>query len=83
MNIKKYRDKIDNIDKKIVLLIDKRMDMARKISIIKKNNRLKIEDKQREKEVLKNVTHHSKYKKEIKKIYSQIIKISKMVQKCR
>lgn len=81
MDIKKYRDKIDNIDKKIAILIDKRLEVVRKISIIKKNNKLKIEDKKREKDVLKNVMHYTRYKKEIKKIYKQIIKISKMLQR--
>ena len=54
----KYRKEIDNIDKKIVELFEQRMEVSSKIGNYKKQNNLKILNKEREKEVIeKNINN--------------------------
>ena len=72
MSLGKLRNQIDKIDDKIIFLLEKRLQIAKKIKKYKK----KIIDTNREKEILSKI--HSKY---IKDIYKSIFKNSKKFQK--
>lgn len=79
-----YREKIDIIDSKISKLLSKRYNLVKNIGEYKKNNDLKITNKNREKKVINNVVKNykdDKLKKYISKIYSNIIIISKSIEK--
>jgi chorismate mutase len=68
------RDEIDKLDDKIILLLEKRFEIVKKIKTLqlKKN----IEDKKREDKILNKTS--SNY---IKNIYKEIFKNSKNLQK--
>ena len=71
-DLEKLRKKVDKTDKKIQKYLKKREKFIQIIGQIKKKNKIKIEDKTREKEILEKI--ESPY---IKKIFLSIIKISK------
>ena len=80
--IKKLRSLIDKTDKIIIKNLEKRFEIVKKLGKVKKNLRLSIVDKKREKEVFENIKKYSKkYKKEIGEIYKKIIENSKKVQR--
>ena len=54
-NIRNLRKKIDKIDERIIFSLKERMDIARKIGVIKMNNGLRIKDHQREDEIYLHV----------------------------
>lgn len=49
-----YRDEIDKIDKEIISLYEKRLEVCRNISNYKKQNNMDIYNKERENIVIKN-----------------------------
>ena len=49
--LSKERKKIDKIDNKIVKLLEKRFEIVNRLKQLKKKNRIKMEDKQREEEI--------------------------------
>ena len=56
--LKKYRDEIDNIDKQITELFEKRMDISKEIAKCKKENNIGILNAKREEEVIqKNISY--------------------------
>jgi chorismate mutase len=72
--IDELRKQIDNIDRRIVGLIETRLNLAKEIGAIKKAGGMDIEDCKREDEVLKNVAGSTKLdKKFIKDLYGRII----------
>jgi maltose O-acetyltransferase len=81
-NLGSYRKKIDNIDRKIVKLLESRFEAVQKISGFKKTNHIGIEDKKRELEVLVNIKKHSEsHRKFLAGIFREIIRYSKKLQK--
>ena len=81
-SLKYYRSKIDNIDKKISKLLLLRFNLAKKISKYKKSNKIKIIDRKRELQVIKNIKKHSKrHEKFMKNIFKSIISYSRRLQK--
>lgn len=74
----KLRRNIDEIDKNIVMLIAKRLLIVRKIGKLKKENGMKIMDKEREKEVIMNLERQAEKlklnKKFVNSIFNAIIK---------
>jgi chorismate mutase len=76
--LKNLRSEIDSIDKKIISLVEKRVETAKKIGTIKEKKGLPVSDPAREKEVLDNASSTSKLDKEfIKKLFSSIIEYCK------
>jgi len=69
------RKRIDKIDKKLKELLLKREQLVKKIGLLKKAHDLKIADKNREKSILCEIK--SPY---VKKIFKQIVEISKSLQ---
>ena len=54
--LQKYRNEIDNIDKQITELFEKRMDISKEIAICKKEQEIGILNAKREEEVIqKNI----------------------------
>ena len=77
-----HRRKIDEIDNKIMNLVEQRLNNARKIGEYKKKNKISIIDKKREKEILQSRIKNSKLSKDFtKKLFLTIILESRKVQK--
>ena len=78
-----YRKRIDLIDKKIVRLLVIRLKLIKKIAGYKKRNKIKITDKKREMQVIKNIKKHSSKsdQKFVIGIFKNIIDYSKKIQK--
>jgi len=78
MDLKELREQIDAIDTLLASLIEKRREIVNKIGEFKKVNRLPVEDKTREEEILNKLTkEHKEVENEIKSIYSIIFELSK------
>ncbi len=83
-DIKELRNKIDEIDKAIAELFEKRMQLAKEIGEYKKTNNLPILDSKREEEV---IAKNLKYIKDesLKAYYEELLKeimnLSKRYQK--
>lgn len=72
--LKNLRRRIDEIDKEIVDLIECRVEIARKISEVKRREGLGITDLKREGTVLENVSSCTELDKEfMKKLFKSII----------
>lgn len=81
MEIKKYRKKIDKIDRKIADLFAKRMKCSGEIGKFKKENGIKITDGNREAEVVANVRSAAgEYADHAEELYMKIFEISKKYQ---
>lgn len=78
------RDELDKIDQQIFSLIKERVEVVKKIGQLKKENKLKIKDINREKEILESLTNLSKrYKinpRSIEKIWKELFKISYKIE---
>ncbi len=81
--IKECRKKIDLIDRRIVKLLLLRIKLAKIIGIYKKSKKLRIKDKKRESDILKNIGKYSNksHQKFFKKIFGKIISYSKKLQR--
>ena len=80
-NINDLRKNIDHIDDNIIKLLEDRYKLVEKIGKIKKENNLNVYDKKREEIIYKKIDNSTfSYKNEIKKIYDEIITISKEIQ---
>jgi len=81
--LNKYRKKIDKIDKKLIKLFEKRMDVVKSLGEYKKENNLEIIDIEREKEILKNrvmLTKKAEYKEYTLEFFESLMKVSKKLQ---
>ena len=82
-NLKNYRDEIDNIDKELISLFERRMNIAKKVAEYKKENNLPILNEEREKEViLKNVNllQNKEYSKITQEFFEKIMELSRSIQ---
>lgn len=79
-----YRNQIDDIDKKLVTLFEKRMDIVLNVAKFKKENNVEVLQNDREDEVLKNavsnLSNHD-YDNEAVKFLQAIMQISRGYQK--
>lgn len=81
--LKKFREQIDKIDSEMVNLLKKRLKIVRNLGNYKKKNRLKIQNKNREKEIILKVKNKSKSPKEknyLTAIFESIIYNSRKIQ---
>lgn len=78
--LNELRKELDLIDREVLSLIGNRIRIAKKIGEIKKETKIAITDKKREKEIINNLTRMAKkYKIEkqlIKKIWKIFFKLS-------
>lgn len=83
-DLKSLRAEIDDIDKQIVELIDKRMKVSLKVGELKKENNIPIFDAKRENEVIKEkikLLENKELSGLIADIYNDIMHTSKILQK--
>ena len=76
-----YRKKIDAVDRDITNLLLLRFKLVKQIANHKKKNKIRITDKKRELQVLKNIKKYSKSNQFIVNIFKNIINYSKKIQK--
>lgn len=70
------RQQIDNIDKKIVALLEERFSVVKKIGQYKKKHDLPILNERREGELISSNTNNPL----IKKIFLEIVRCSRLIQ---
>ena len=84
--LEKQRAEIDVIDREIVALFERRMQVVVDVARIKKENGIAILDANREKEVITKVQSYLKddtLKEELAEAYETLMKVSKEYQKKR
>ena len=76
------RIKIDEIDGRLLALFKERLEVSKKIGLLKKKHNMKIFDSQREQEIIDNCTQNvsDDEKKYIEKFLRNLMDISKEVQ---
>ena len=81
--IEYLRKKIDLIDKNIVRLLSLRFELTKQIGNCKKKNKIKIIDRKRELQIIKNIKKYSTKtsQKFLQKIFGKIIDYSRKIQK--
>ena len=83
MQLDLYRQEIIELDKQIARLLEERFEFVMKIGDYKREKNMPIQDLKRDEIVMKNATDSLKndtYKKEIEKVFQNIIIISKSIQ---
>ena len=82
--INQLREKLDEIDIEILELLRERIDIVKRIGLIKKRLNLPIIDENREEEVYENAAKfalkHDLDNIQIKSIFREIVSLSKKVQ---
>lgn len=76
MKLNQLRSKIDRLDIRIIELLSQRLLLSKEIAVIKKENKLKLKDTRREKEIYKRVPSLW-----LKQIFKIIIEKSLKIQK--
>lgn len=77
--LKDFRKRLEEIDWEIQALLRERFQISSEIGQYKLKNRIKIRDKKREEEILKQIS--GDYREEIRKIYAHIFQASRNLQK--
>jgi chorismate mutase/prephenate dehydratase len=82
MDIKKSRAEIDTINRELVALFCRRMDVAAEIAKYKAENGLDVHDESREREILDEVARLSddKYRDYTKEFFVEIMRMSREYQ---
>lgn len=76
--LENLREEIDSIDKEIVSLIERRVEVAKKIGVIKRKKGLAVSDPAREKQVLKNASSETGLDKGfVKNLFKSIMEYCK------
>lgn len=82
--LEEYRKEIDLIDKEMIALFERRMDVARKVGEYKKENNMEILNSKREEEVIeKNINNlkNKDYKDIGREFFENLMKLSRSLQK--
>lgn len=76
------RKRIDDIDDKLIALFKERLEVSKKIGLLKKRYNMKIFDPKREQEIIENCTKNinDDEKTYVKKFLKNLMDISKEVQ---
>ena len=76
------RKKIDEIDDKLLALFKERLEVSKKIGLLKKKYKMEIFDPQREQEIIDNCTQNvsDDERKYVEKFLKNLMDISKEVQ---
>lgn len=82
MNLEECRKEIDNIDKQLVELFTKRMDVAKEVAAYKKATGKAVYDAERERKLLEKVEENAgeKYGDYARRLYSSILDLSRTYQ---
>ena len=83
MNLAEFRKDIDSIDDAIFELLEKRMEVVKKIGRLKSQNNEAIYNPKREKEIIERLNSKKKYisLSGIEEIYNAIFNVSKSLEK--
>ncbi len=84
MDIKDYRNQIDNIDTDIGALLNERLNACREIGKLKKEKNIPVADESRERKILEKISgfgDNEENKKAICNIYKKIFEEAKGLQK--
>lgn len=84
INLNSLRKEIDEIDRELVQLIERRFNLVLLVGKYKKENKLPILDENREEKVLekcKSYLLNSKYQPYLNKLYIELMNICKDLQK--
>tara|TARA_B100000941_G_scaffold284521_1_gene255389 strand:- start:642 stop:911 length:270 start_codon:yes stop_codon:yes gene_type:complete len=84
VRLKKLRKEIDDIDSKILELIEQRMKVVCEVGDLKKDLEISVEDLTREKEIIQRLTSNSSKnltEKQLIRIFSAVFKSSKQIQR--
>ncbi|WP_300382303.1 chorismate mutase [Clostridium sp.] len=82
-NLEQYRKEIDLIDKELITLFERRMDVVKKVGNYKKENNLEILNSKREEEIIeKNINNlvNKDYKDIGREFFENIMKLSRELQ---
>lgn len=83
MNLEELRKEIDAVDRQIVELFEKRMEISERFAAYKKKAGLPIQDKAREQEKIKQVqglTHTHFNRQHIEELYTLLMSLSRKLQ---
>ena len=81
MNLTNLRNEIDKVDKELLKLFIRRMNLVTNIAEIKKENGLPIFNKERETEIIKRISAETpKFNDEAAEFFQNIMDISKKIQ---
>lgn len=81
--LEKYRKEIDEIDKQLIELFEKRMNVSAKVAEYKKENNLPIYNGERESQVITNNVHklkNDKYEILARRFFIGIMELSRELQ---
>lgn len=80
--LQKYREEIDEIDEQMINLLQLRFQIVEKIGEYKRQTGLRVRDRKREQEKIKDLEKKEcMYQAEIQQIYQSIFRVSKKAQK--
>ena len=82
MTLEQYRQQLNEIDKELIKLLEKRFEISKQIGVWKKQNNKPVEDLERERQIIENKLQQSQLPKEfIEELFQLIFKQSKKMQK--
>lgn len=84
MDIAEWRKKIDELDRRLVELLNQRAQAAQEIGRLKRNTQMPVYEPEREKLIFENVSRHNAGplpSHDLKKIYERIIDVMRAIQK--
>ena len=83
MDLKNLRKEIDAVDRQIVALFEKRMEISERIAAYKQKEGMPIRDEAREAEKIRqvqNLTHTDFNRQHIEELYTLLISLSRKLQ---
>lgn len=84
MNIEDWRRRIDELDQKLVQLLNQRAECAVEIGRLKRNTNLPVYEPDREKAILENVCRANRgplSDDDLKRVYERMIDVMRSIQK--
>ena len=83
MDLKNLRKEIDDVDRQIVALFEKRMEISERLAAYKQEKGMPIRDEVREAEKIRqvqNLTHTEFNRQHIEELYTLLISLSRKLQ---
>ena len=81
MNLEQIRNKIDDVDDKLIKLFYERMELSGKVAQYKKDNNLSVANKSREREIITRLTKNAgDLEMYVRILYSTIFDLSRSYQ---
>jgi chorismate mutase len=84
MDIEDWRKKIDELDSKLVQLINERATCAREIGKLKRNSSMPVYEPDREKIIFQNIARHSTgplTEVQLRQVYERLIDVMRQIQR--